>query len=188
MKLFVGLEIPSQVRLAMEERAERLKGSLPKASWVSPADYHLLLAFVGGGKESLLPDLGEALSTAFASSQSFDIQLAGAGSFPPRRPARVLWIGVEDSEALERLQRVVWNSLTRVVDLESDWKPFHPHLTVARCRKPWSRLCVEVWCRGCSGRIGAPFTIRRGALFSSESGPEGCRYRVIETFPMKELH
>jgi 2'-5' RNA ligase len=188
LKLFVGLEIPRQVRLAMEERAERLKGSLPQASWVNPADYHLLLAFVGEGKETALPEVGEALSTAFASREAFEIQLAGAGSFPPRRPARVLWIGVEDSLALESLHGVVWDSLTRVVDIEPDWKPFHPHATVARCRKPWSMRCVDVWSRGCSGRIGAPFTIRRGALFSSETEHDRCRYRVIETFPMKELH
>lgn len=188
MKLFVGLEIPSQVRMAMEGRAERLKGSLPQASWVSPADYHLLLAFLGEGKEAALPEVGEALSAAFASRDSFEIQLAGAGSFPPKRPAKVLWIGVEDSQALESLHGDIWESLARVVDIEPDWKPFHPHSTVARCRKPWSRRCVDVWCRGCSGRIGVPFTIRRGALFSSEAEHQGCRYRVIETFPMRELH
>ena len=188
MKLFVGLEIPSPVRKAIVERTERIRSSLPHASWVAPDDYHLLLAFLGDGEDGDLEGVGEALSHAFASRESFEIQLAGAGSFPPRRPARVLWIGVEEKEALERLHRVVWDSLTRVVDIERDWKPFHPHSTVARCRKPWTRRCVDVWCRACSGRIGSPFRVHQGALFNSEPVRESSRYRVIETFPMKGLH
>lgn len=188
MKLFVGLEIPSPVRKAIVERTDRVRRSLPHASWVGPDDYHLLLAFLGDGKSSDLEGVDEALSYAFASRESFEIQLAGAGSFPPMRPARVLWIGVEEKEALERLHRVVWDSLTRVVDIEPDWKPFHPHSTVARCRKPWPRRCVDVWCRAFSGRIGGPFRVHQGALFSSEPDSESSRYRVIETFPMKGLH
>jgi 2'-5' RNA ligase len=185
VKLFVGLEIPVAVRKAIVERTERIRGSLPHASWVAPDDYHLLLAFLGEGKDGDLQGVNEALSCAFASRESFEIQLAGAGSFPPMRPARVLWIGVEEKAALERLHRVVWDGLTRVVDVEPDWKPFHAHSTVARCRKPWTRRCVDVWCQACSGRIGGPFRVQRGALFSSEPDRQISRYRVIETFPMK---
>lgn len=188
MRFFVGLEIPSPVRLAMEERTERLRRSLPHASWVTSANYHLLLAFLGDREEGSLGALGKALSVAFASHVVFDVQLAGAGSFPPLRPARVLWIGVEDRLNLESLHRCVWESLTPVVDIETDWRPFHAHATVARCRRPWSRRCVEIWCRSCAGKVGGSFSVRQGALFASLPCTEGFRYQVIETYPMKELH
>ncbi len=51
MRLFVGLEIPRPIRLAMHERTARLRNSLPQASWVASADYHLLLAFLGDTSE-----------------------------------------------------------------------------------------------------------------------------------------
>ena len=188
MKLFVGVEIPRSVQVAMAERTERLRASLPHASWVASADYHLLLAFLGEREEGCLGNLGAALSSAFASHEGFEIQLAGAGSFPPMRPARVLWIGVEDRQGLESLHRVVWDRLMPVVDIEADWKPFHAHSTVARCARPWTRRCVEVWCRSCSGRLGGSFAVRQGALFASEPGREGSKYRLVETYPMKGLH
>lgn len=188
MRLFVGLEIPSQVRIAMEEQVGRLKHSLPHASWVSSADYHLLLAFLGDREEASLGTLGEALSSAFASRERFEIQLAGAGSSPPMRPARVLWVGVDCGPCLEGLHRAVWAGLTQVVDIEAEWRPFHAHLTAARCPKAWTRRCAEVWCRSCSERIGEPFEVRQGALFLCEPGGERSRYQVIRTFPLKELH
>jgi len=188
MRLFVGLEIPRPIRLAMHERSARLRTSLPQASWVAAADYHLLLAFLGDTSEPAMGSVGAALSAAFGSHKGFDVQLAGAGASPPMRPARVLWIGVEDKAGLEGLHRSVWESLNRVVDIEADWKPYHAHSTVARCPKAWTRRCVEVWCRSCSGRVGDSFSIRRGALFSCEAGTGDSRYQVIETYPMRGAH
>ena len=189
MRLFVGLEIPRPIRQAMHERTARLRDSLPQASWVAAADYHLLLAFLGDTSETAMGSVRAALSAAFGSHEGFDVQLAGAGASPPMRPARVLWIGVEDKTGLERLHRIVWESLNRVVDIEADWKPFHAHSTVARCPpKAWTRRCVEVWCRSCSGRVGDSFPVRRGALFSCESGNGDPRYQVIETYPMRGFH
>ena len=188
MKLFVGLEIPDQARIAIERRTEPLKRSLPHASWVSASNYHLLLAFLGERDESQLGALGGSLSAAFASREPFEIQLGRGGAFPPLRRARVLWVGVDREAELERLHQTVWASLKELVDLEEDWRPFHPHLTVARCRKPWTRRCVDVWCRSCSGPVGRPFEVRRGALFCSEAGQDGIHYRGIESYPFKELH
>lgn len=188
MKLFAGLEIPDQARNAIDRKTAPLKRSLPNASWVPSSNYHLLLAFLGERGESSLDALGGSLSVAFASREPFKVQLGRAGAFPPMRPARVLWVGVDCEDELERLHQAVWASLNEVFDLVADWRPFHPHLTVARCRNPWTRRCVDLWCRSCSGPLGSPFEVRRGALFCSESGPDGIRYRVIETYPLKELH
>lgn len=188
MKLFVGLEIPGRIRMAMRERTERIRKALPGASWVAAANYHFLLAFLGTREEASAGTLGTVLSSIFGSRESFEVQLVGAGSFPPRRPARTLWIGVEDGRELESLHRAVWEGLTPVVDLEGDWRPFHAHATVARCPKPWTKRCVDVWCRSCSGRVGDPFTIRRGALFASQAGREGITYEVVETYPMEGFH
>jgi len=185
VKLFVGLEIPSRVRAAVEERTEPLRRSLPAASWVSCANYHLFLGYLGETDEAHRSTVGAALSVAFASQESFEIQLVCAGSFPPDRPARVLWVGVKNGEVLERLQRSVWRSLTQVVDIEAHWRPFHPHLTVARCPRAWTRRCAAVWCRACAGKVGDPFEVRQGALFSSDPGRDSSSYQVIETYPMK---
>jgi 2'-5' RNA ligase len=51
MKLCVGLEVPLPVRIAMGERAERLRRCLLHASWVASANDHCRLAVVGESNE-----------------------------------------------------------------------------------------------------------------------------------------
>jgi 2'-5' RNA ligase len=186
VKLFVGLEIPRRVREAVADRCANLRQALPQASWVSSDNYHLLLAFLGEVDEDSLPAIGEALRSVFASRSSFELQLAHTGSTPPMRPARTLWVGVKDWEALEKLQEAVWSSLTPVVDIEAFWRPFHAHLTVARCSKPWGRRCVEIWSQSCPGTVGEAFQVRQGALFRSRPEATGVSYEVIESYPMLE--
>ena len=84
MSLLVGLEIPSPVRPATEERAERLGRSLPRVGRVASADPYPPLAFLGDRQESFPGTLGASLSVAFASHEGFEVQLAGAGESPKK--------------------------------------------------------------------------------------------------------
>ena len=51
MKLCVGLEIPLPVRIAMGERAERLRRCLLHASWVASANDRCRSALLGESNE-----------------------------------------------------------------------------------------------------------------------------------------
>lgn len=189
MRLFVALEIPRHLRDELGERARSSGRGLPKARWVRPEAMHLTLAFLGETAPEVLPGLHRELESAFASAPAFTLRLGTSGVFPPRGKARVIWTAVADgsggdSEALAALQRTVAEAVRRGASVAPDERPYHPHVTLARCSPPWAHGAVERFLE----RLGEPpaetFEVEEGFLFESELRPSGARYRVVETYPL----
>jgi RNA 2',3'-cyclic 3'-phosphodiesterase len=62
---------------------------------------------------------------------SFLLRLAGIGTFAKGGRSQSLWLGVERSEPLDRLQGKIEMALQRC-GLEPERRRFQPHLTLAR--------------------------------------------------------
>jgi 2'-5' RNA ligase len=183
-RLFVALEIPEGPRREIRRRLDAVRERLPAARWVDPETIHLTLIFLGAIEETELSGLEEALGSAAAAHPPFDLALAGGGTFPPRRPARVAWIGVEPAPTLGPLQGDVSAAAARAVDYEPESRPYNPHITLARCPDNWPRPAIETFTTAFAGPLGEPFPVSRLALFESRLQPGGARYRVIKAFPL----
>jgi 2'-5' RNA ligase len=184
MRLFVAIEVPEGPREEIRRRLQAVRGQLPPARWVDPEAIHLTLIFLGAIDEAALPALSAALAGAAAAHPPFSLALVGGGTFPPRRPARVAWIGVEAGPTLAALQADVSAAAVRAVGYEPESRPYHPHLTLARCPENWPRPAIETFAAAFSGPVGEPFQVSRVALFESQLGKGGARYRVVEGFPL----
>lgn len=184
MRLFVGIAIPSSVRGEVGSRNAALRRRLPAARWVPAEKLHFTLSFLGEIQGDVLPTLAASLETVFARRRPFGLQLAGAGFFPPGRGARVLWLGVEDGNALRALQSEVAGQLKAELGVEPEARPYHPHLTLARCTRPWPRRAAVSWVGAFPSRVGEPFEVRAGHLFRSRLGRRGAAYEILETFPL----
>lgn len=192
MRLFIALPVPDELCRALSRRADPIRRELPKARWVRPETLHLTLVFLGNTDEELLPALHEELRPAFGAFEPFDLRLTGGGTFPDpqpggrARPARVAWVGIDGGPQLEALQDRVVQAAQAAVGHEPDSRPFHPHLTLARCSAPWRRRAVERFLqhfpRG--QKIAEPFTVTRGILFESELSPHGARHREVASYPL----
>jgi len=137
-RLFVGVplaaEAASEIGSVVEGvRAVPLATGARDVRWVRLDGLHLTLRFLG----PTLPDRVDATTDAVARAAEtaggpFEIELAGAGSFPPGRRPRTLWIGL--SAGLESLSRLARSTQEALED--AGWppeeRPFRPHLTVAR--------------------------------------------------------
>ena len=187
MRLFVALEIPPAVRDAVAGELGRYRRGVPAARWVRPEAWHVTLAFLGPVGEGAVTDLETALEPVFGGFREFELRLSAGGSFPPRRPARVLWLGLESEPqgALEALQAEVATALVEA-GFGLDEKPFHAHLTLARCNPPWPRGATERFAQAASQPPAERFAVRRGVLFESHLGPDGARYEIRALFPMAE--
>jgi RNA 2',3'-cyclic 3'-phosphodiesterase len=126
MRLFVGLELPRELR----QRVALLSGAgIPGARWVPRENYHVTLRFIGETPRYLAEEIDHAL--AGLKAPSFALTLAGIGTFTKGGRTQSLWIGVERSEPLERLQSKIETTLQRC-GLEPERRRFQPHLTLAR--------------------------------------------------------
>lgn len=184
LRLFLAFDLPEEHGAEIRSRTGRLRPKLPAARWVPVDNLHLTLAFLGATEADRVPGLTDAVAPAFASVAPLDLTLAGGGTFPPNRPARIAWVGIGGPPELLAVQRRVAEAATGHLGLEAERRPFHPHVTVARPRRPWSRRPAERFAGAFEGRVGEPFTITEGVLYRSDLGPGGARYSALDRFPL----
>jgi 2'-5' RNA ligase len=184
MRLFVALEIPEPPRRDVRRRVDAIRDRLPRARWVDFDNLHLTLLFLGETAEGDVPALAARLREAFARCPLLDLRLGSGGTFPPGRPARVAWIGVEAPETLETLQEDVTRAAVDTLGFEPEERGYHPHVTLARSPDPWRREAIDKFKTALTGPVGPPFVADRGVLFESKLSPKGARHLPVEIFPM----
>lgn len=163
MRLFAGLRPSEAFRDALSVLQSRLQAAGVGARYLDPSNLHMTLAFIGEWPENVSAVLP-------AEVQPFPITLSHVGLFPE---AKVIWAGVEDSPALNRLADRVRNSLAEA-GIPFDPKPFVPHITLGR--KPF----VPAECRLSEIVIPpAEMTVSEVFLYSSCRGENGMVYSVI---------
>jgi 2'-5' RNA ligase len=185
LRVFCAVELPEWVRERAAAHIADLRGLLPdvRAGWERPEKLHLTLKFLGEIEQGRAPDLCGAASRAARCAPPLDLRLEGAGSFPPRGLPRVLWLGVaDDSGALARLQQLLEDECA-LCGFAREGRPFRPHLTIARLRKPDGARRLAALHHE-KGFAGAEFTVRELVVLRSELGPKGSRYTELARHPL----
>ena len=163
MRLFVGLRPSEEFRTALSLLQSRLQAAGVAARYLAPSNLHMTLAFIGEWSENvsdILPPVEDP----------FTLTLSGVGLFPE---AKVIWAGVQASDALGQLAQQVRENLT-AADIPFDPKPFVPHITLGR--KPVIPETVRL------PDIEIPYaamTVTRVFLYRSDRGENGMVYSVI---------
>ena len=132
LRLFFALPLPPRMQeaLGIWDRAHPgIRG------WCRPGDLHLTLAFLGELPPDALPGLEDAARAVAAGHRPFTLRTAGLDGFADARRARVIWLGLEPCPVLEGLAADLRRALV-ARGVPFDPKPFRPHLTLARLRRP----------------------------------------------------
>jgi RNA 2',3'-cyclic 3'-phosphodiesterase len=189
MRLFVAADLDHAARAAVGNAVARLRdraeqdrrGSTRGVSWADPRNLHLTLHFLGDIDEARLPPLTKALAPPLALEPP-GIGLAGWGVFPPRGPARVIWIGVSAGAAALASAHGVLGERLRSAGITPEARPFSPHLTVGRVKIPsgplWGRLTASMPAEPLCG-----WPLEACTLFQSLLSPAGPTYRALLTIP-----
>ena len=138
IRCFIAIELDPAVRRGLRRLGRRLLSQFPGSEsaikWVQPDNIHLTLSFLGDVGDRIIPDICTAASAAAQAHSPFDIEIADCGSFPPARPARVLWVGVTTgAEPLAALQQSLQDRLAEV-GFAPENRKFTAHLTLARVK------------------------------------------------------
>ncbi len=176
LRLFVALDLTEEIR----RRLAGLAGGVPGARWTEPENLHLTLRFIGEVPEDQAMDIDAALAEVRA--PAFPLILDGVGVFGSARRARVLWAGVERSEALAHLQAKVESALVRC-GLPAEERKFSPHITLARLKDaPADRIGRFLSDRGLF-RAG-PMPVEHVTLYRSHLGNGGAVYEALREYPL----
>src|SRR6266404_2970242 len=127
-RLFVCLELPESIRQRLAEIDPHLRG----VRWLEPRQMHLTLSFLGNVSGETQERLMEKLRAI--SWKSFFLPLVGLGTFPSKGWPKIIWIGVGTGHPhLFQLHKRVQEAALGA-GLEPELRPFHPHVTLARCQ------------------------------------------------------
>ena len=129
VRTFVAVLLSEAAAREAERLLDRLR-PLARCRWVTRAQLHITLRFLG----ELSPAAVERVRSAVAAVavQPFDIELHRAGAFPDLARPRTLWLGGDRgaSELTALAGRV--NDALFGVGIPRNDRPFSPHLTLAR--------------------------------------------------------
>lgn len=129
MRLFVGLDLPDEIRDRIAQFMAEMRGLAPDVRWVKAESLHVTLKFIGEKPDRFAIEIQKALASIAA--PSFEIAFRGSGFFPTPRAARVFWIGIKADAALPQLAGKIDASLAQI-RIPKETRAFSPHLSVAR--------------------------------------------------------
>jgi 2'-5' RNA ligase len=127
-RLFVAIDLPDSIRQALANLDPHIRG----ARWIDPSQMHLTLGFFDDVPEEVESALREKLvAIEFG---AFFLPVTGVGIFSARGAPKIIWIGVGKAHPhlFQIHKRVQEAALT--AGLEPELRPWHPHITIARCR------------------------------------------------------
>ena len=127
-RLFVAIDLPESTRQLFASLDPHIRG----ARWIDPAQVHLTLAFFGDVTDEIDLALRERLSAI--EFGAFFLPITGVGTFSAKSAPKIIWIGVGKAHPhlFQIYKRVQEAALA--AGLEPELRPWHPHITIARCR------------------------------------------------------
>jgi 2'-5' RNA ligase len=155
LRLFVAVELPGDVKRALEDAIAALKraGVDEGLRWVRPDGIHLTLKFLGATPPDRVPAIVDALREHLRGAQPFDLRPEGFDAFHGGKKAavfrtwresyahniRVIFVGLRgDVAALSALAERVEAAIGPLGFPREDG-PFFGHLTLARVRDDSTR-------------------------------------------------
>jgi RNA 2',3'-cyclic 3'-phosphodiesterase len=178
IRLFTGLSLP----ILLRQRLTVMQGGIPGARWTERDNFHITLTFIGEVDERTAEIADEALSSI--RMEKFPLQLKGTGSFSQGKHARLLWIGVGQSEPLHRLKEKNDRALQMAqVPIES--RKYTPHVTMARFRDA-EEAKIAGFMQLHNLFTSEEFLVEEFTLYRSHQTKNGSVYEAVREYPLTD--
>jgi len=138
MRLFIAINLNSDVRSRIVSMTDELRSSSKKGNFTRPENIHLTLVFIGDCDEKQTNAVKEAMNEV--NFEPFTLTISGTGNFDRRGGGRIWWAGVQNNKALEDIQRDLVHKITSK-GIDVDDRAYTPHITFGRDvisdKEPW---------------------------------------------------
>jgi len=181
VRLFVAIEIPSEVRENLAALIRELHAIAPKEKWVRAENLHVTLKFIGEVASEKLGEICQALAVV-RSDSLVKLDFRGLGFFPHEKHPRVFWAGIEATPNLKKLAADI-DVVTEKLGMPREQRPFSPHLTLARFESGKMPEKLQVAVRGNITREFGSLETKQFHLIESKLKPSGAEYTTLQSFP-----
>jgi 2'-5' RNA ligase len=165
-RLFVAIDLPTSVEKLLVD----LDPKIPGARWVAGNQMHLTLGFFESVPEDVDLKLRERIRAI--EFRAFFLPIAGVGTFPAKGRVKIIWIGVGSGHPhLFQIHKRVQEAAL-AAGCEADLRPWHPHITLARCRDV-PEGALRKFLKANADLDAGIFRVDSFHLYSSELTPAG---------------
>lgn len=127
-RLFVAIDLPDSTRQLLADLDPDIRG----VRWTELGQMHLTLGFFGDVSEDVELKLRERLSAV--EFGAFFLPVSAVGVFSSKGAPKIIWIGVGKAHPhLFQIHKRVQEAALSA-GIEPELRPWHPHITIARCR------------------------------------------------------
>ncbi|MBF8290029.1 MAG: 2'-5' ligase, partial [Chloroflexi bacterium] len=182
-RLFLAIPIPDETSVVVGGVIEAARRTLGedgrRIRWVQLEGLHVTLRFLGPTPVDRITGIATALDRAVEGEASFEVRIAGSGTFPsPDRP-RALWLGIADGAA--SIGRLAAAFETAVA--EAGWavepRAFRPHMTIARTDGVQTGEAAGKALSAAAAGLDVGFRADRVVLYRSHLGSGPARYERL---------
>ena len=181
IRCFIAIKIPGfdPLRRVLKELSQM--GRPLKA--VESDNLHVTLKFLGDTDLDLIGDIGSLVEQTARSQKPCVVKVAGLGVFPHLERPSVVWAGLAGAETLAAIAADLEAGLEEF-GFARENRPFVPHLTLARVKARPPESLRPLLSRHAKTDFGTA-TIDQVELIRSELGPEGSKYTVLTSAPLR---
>ncbi|HLC74108.1 MAG TPA: RNA 2',3'-cyclic phosphodiesterase [Candidatus Nanoarchaeia archaeon] len=129
MRLFIAINLPSNVKDYLFDLYKKINSSNVKVNWTHKKNLHMTMKFIGEVEDFKVNEIKDRLN--HIEYKKFSLNLETIGFFPNNDFIRIIWIGVNPEEKVIELQKKIDSSL---LDLISKDQRFDAHLTIGRVK------------------------------------------------------
>ena len=181
LRAFIAITLPATLQRTIAEVRQVFQSLQSPWRWVTPAQIHLTLRFLGNVPAEQVTSIVQAMERAARGQPAFILRAQSLGCFPHASRPRVLWVGLADpSQALAHLNECLSAALIPVGFPPED-RPFHPHLTLARVQNSIRSDQLLPVLQAYQNRCFGEFSVTQLHLFQSELQRGGARHTVLRS-------
>ena len=183
-RLFLGIKIQVEEKLlgVLNEIKISLKDDYIK--WVEMNNLHLTLLFLGDTNEEFMPGIVESLKEIENKISDFKVLLKNIGVFKNIYHPRVIWIGIEPVENIQKLKTEIDNVISSIGFNIKAEERFHPHLTIGRTKSIKDASKLKSIIDSYKGVQLQEADITNFQLFESKLTPTGPVYSIIREYSL----
>jgi 2'-5' RNA ligase len=184
IRTFVAIETTDDLRRRAGEVSARLHHVGGDWKWVTPANLHWTLHFLGDVEELEIPAVCTAVATAAGECEPFELTAVGAGAFPSADRPRTIWIGAgQGADAMVALQRGIERRLKKL-GYRGDNRRFVPHLTLGRAGRHGRPPSLSGELSALSDFDAGSMLVNEVIVFSSQLTGDGPSYDPLARAPL----
>lgn len=180
-RTFIAIKIHPQKSLI--SFINRLKTKLynGKINWINYENFHITLKFIGETGDAKIIEIDSELKKICNCNYAFDINLQGVGVFGSRYQPKVIWCGINKSDAMTNLAIRIHNAM-EIIGFPKDRQNFVPHLTLARIKSINNKIILLNEIEEFKNTFFQKVVVNEFILFESILKETGAKYREINNY------